>query len=380
MRYLLFLFLSLPVLGKGQNINIKLFSTNNLQEVQFTPIEGKYEFVSNNKIYHRVQQGDTFAIQTKGKKIRILKPNGKNGGSFKHLQIRGVGQNNSFILKPANLELKERSYDDDLYVEELNSYLNIINDVNFEKYIAGVVESEGGSKAHIEYYKTQAILCRTYAMKQYQKHLENGYNLCDGVHCQAYHHKCIYNKDIVKAANETAGLVIVDKDLKVITATFHSNSGGITANSEDVWVSALPYLRSVEDKYSIGQHNYIWEKKIKKSDWEEYLQKNNIVSNKNISYSFYPKGRPVDYSYNGKTIPLKKIRSDWQLKSTFFTVEDSKDFVTLKGKGYGHGVGLAQEGAMNMAKQGFDYHTIINHYYKDVSIMSIRALSFFHVE
>jgi stage II sporulation protein D len=98
-----------------------------------------------------------------------------------------------------------------LHIKLKNEQLLFVNDVNFEKYIAGVVEAEGGPNAPLEYFKTQAILCRTYAMKYYNKHLNEGFNLCDEVHCQAYKGRVSKNEDILKAAIETSGLVIVDQ-------------------------------------------------------------------------------------------------------------------------------------------------------------------------
>jgi len=386
----IFILLLLPLYSTSQNINIKLFSDKTFDEISFTPIVGKYELVANNKVYERMTPGDTLRVKIKGERIKVsdkeefsikmlLSDNWKIR-TFSSIHIRGVGPKNSFFITPSNKNIKGRTYDDDIFAESDGKALKVINDVNFEKYIAGVVESEGGSKAHIEYYKTQAILCRTYAMKSFEKHLNEGFNLCDDVHCQAYKHKCIYNDTIYTAAEQTAGLVIVDKNLNIITATFHSNSGGQTANSEDVWVSALPYLRGVEDEYSIGQHNYLWSKEIPQKDWAKYLEKYGATVNKKLSFSFQQKNRAVDYIYNGTAIPFKKIRTDWKLKSAYMTVEDHGRAILLKGKGYGHGVGLAQEGAMKMADQGFNYKDIIKYYYTDVNIMSIKALNFFKIE
>lgn len=389
MRVIFFLLL-VPLFSVSQNINIKLFSEEIFDEIVFAPVEGKYELVANNKVYERILPGDTLHIKIKGARVRVfdhdewsfkvfLSENWKIK-TFSSIHIRGVGSKNSFYIKPYNYKKAGRLYDDDIFVESSGTALSVINDVNFEKYIAGVVESEGGSKAHVEYYKTQAILCRTYAMKYFQKHLDQGFNLCDDVHCQAYKHKCMYNDTIFFAAEQTAGLVIVDKKLNIITATFHSNSGGQTANSEDVWVSAQPYLRGKEDTYSIGQHNYVWDKEISAGEWGKYLKKYGAVIDKKSSFSFNQRNRAVDYVYNGVSVPFTKIRSDWKLKSAYMSVEDHGHVVLLKGKGYGHGVGLSQEGAMKMADLGFSYKDIINHYYTGVTIMSIRALNFFKIE
>jgi stage II sporulation protein D len=345
---------------------------------------------------------------------------------------------------------QQREYDNDLYISIRNDSFFLINDVNFEKYIAGVVEAEGGSKAHIEYYKAQAILCRTYAAKHYTKHLEEGFNLCDGQHCQAYKGRCKYNLSILDAALQTSGLVVVDSSRNLISATFYANSGGQTANSEDVWITALPYLRAVQDTFSIHGRGYAWEKNIPLASWKTYLSTkgfslephekyvpftldtiwdNNAVENERTLLSFFVKDStsgttvdsletntsdssnmqsfridtiqhkkeqkhfPLDFTFDqterkkyfsfracDTLLPLRTIRSDWKLRSTFFSVRADADTVYLSGRGYGHGVGLSQEGAMRMAECNYTYDQIIKFYFTGVQIMNIRAVNFYRVE
>jgi stage II sporulation protein D len=76
----------------------------------------------------------------------------------------------------------------------------------------------------------------------------------------------------MKAVTDTKGKVVVDDNLNLIDAAFHSNSGGQTANSEDVWGSKLPYLRSVNDTFSTKMPNAKWERKMAKEDWLSYLK------------------------------------------------------------------------------------------------------------
>jgi stage II sporulation protein D len=365
----------------GQNINIRIFSKYTFSEFTFTVDKGKYQLVSNNKVAKRLKKNDSIKLYIKGKKIRVTLFDGKKIGNFKHLQITGVGAENYFSATPKLERHLKRQYDDDLKIFNDTGSIKLINDVNFEKYIGAVVECEGGPSSHIEYYKSQAILCRTYAMRHYQKHMNEGYSLCDDVHCQAYKHRCYYNREIYNAALETAGLVIVDDELKLISATFYSNSGGQTANSEDVWSSALPYLRSQSDPYSVGMRNFRWKKEIALNDWIEYLKKNGAeIKNDKDSFTFKQPQRKKDFRYNTTSIPTKIIRKDWKLKSAFFDISLKGDTIVIDGRGYGHGVGLAQEGAMAMANKGHNYEAIIKQYYMGVNIMSIKALDFFQIE
>lgn len=365
----------------AQNINIKIFGDQTISGFTLTAISGKYELVYNSRVAARIETGDSVVFTAKGKKIRADDGNGNRLGSFKQIQVRGVSGENFFSIRPHGTGSVARTYDDDLQVSQDSGIFNIINDVNFEKYIAAVVECEGGPSAHSEYYKSQAILCRTYAIKYFDKHSGDGFCLCDGVHCQVYKNRCVRNRDIATAALETAGLIVVDNKMEVISATFYSNSGGQTANSEDVWQGAQPYLRAVADPYSKGQHNYSWTKSISVDEWRNYLVSKGIqVPEGSTDFTFSQPVRKPSYVYRSGAIPTKTIRADWGLRSSFFDMTVKGDSLVFDGRGYGHGVGLSQEGAMNMAKQGFKYDQIINQYYQGVNIISVRALNFFQVE
>jgi stage II sporulation protein D len=85
----------------------------------------------------------------------------------------------------------------------------------------------------------------------------------------------------------------------------------------------------------------------------------------------------MDPSYE---IPLKEIRTDWKLKSTFFDIASEGDSLKISGRGFGHGIGLSQEGAMRMAELGFGYVDILHFYYDDVHVIDLRALDFFREE
>ncbi|GAB4281615.1 MAG: hypothetical protein Kow0068_06090 [Marinilabiliales bacterium] len=299
----------------------------------------------------------------------------------KSMRFVCTGKHGYFKIKPVEPDYRPREYDDDLLIYPYNGKIRLINHVYLENYIAGVVESEGGSTAPLEYYKTQAIITRTYTLKHLGKHKDENFDLCDEVHCQAYHGRCNRVLDILEATFDTKGLVIIDTTLSLITATYHSNCGGQTCSSEDVWLTPQSYLKSVIDTFCLSGFNAKWTYTIPLQDWENYLKRygfNLSIGTYNINdYSFKQNERKTYYTFNGDSIPLKTMRSDWKLKSTFFDVIQKGDIIELQGRGYGHGVGLCQEGAMEMARRGYDYQKIINYYYKNIYIVSLKALDFF---
>ena len=207
------------------------------------------------------------------------------------------------------------------------------------------------------------------------KHYKDGYNLCDDVHCQAYRTRCNKYK-ILMAVSLTAGDVIVDKDKRMISASFHSNSGGETINSEDLWNISTSYLKSVKDTFSNGMRNSQWEQKMSVKEWLSFLSDNYKFDSEDTS-----KVKAVlNFEQNNRktflvdSIYLKSIRKDLGLKSAFFGVKKQGDQIIIKGKGYGHGVGLSQEGAVKMVRYGYNAKQILQFYYKDVSLINYEEI------
>ena len=178
---------------------------------------------------------------------------------------------------------------------------------------------------------------------------------------------------IKQGVTETEGMVIVDKNLNLITAAFHSNCGGHTANSGDVWAANLPYLQAVEDTFCRRMPQANWQRKIAKTDWLNYLETKH-------KYPVDDSNRETEYVYGTVRIPYRQIRSDWQLKSAYFSISEQKDSILISGHGYGHGVGLCQEGAIRMAQLGYTCDSIIKFYYKNVEIVHLSVLDFFREE
>ena len=305
-------------------------------------------------------------------------------GKFKTINLVSTDEEKSIKIKVLNPDRKARFYDDDLLISIIeNEGLKLINNTFLDNYIAGVSEAEAGKSAGIEFYKVQSVLARTYALAHLYKHQPEGFNLCDQVHCQAFHGKSTQTP-ILNAVHSTRGEVVVDQDLQLITAAFHSNSGGQTANSEDVWGASTTYLKSVIDTFSLKMPNAYWQKKMPVDEWLNYLKSKhkypvNNQEAKDVALHFKQETRKVNLIYDNIKIPLKNIRTDLKLKSTFFSVELSEDgnSITLNGRGFGHGIGMCQEGAINMTKSGYDYKQVLNFYYQNIHIIHLRELHFF---
>lgn len=305
-------------------------------------------------------------------------------GKFKRIKFSCADQDATFQIKMLLPERKPRLYQDNMLVDVEQGYLMCVNEIELDNYIGGVVQAESGRLSHPEFYKVQTILARTFALAHIQKHALEGFSLCDHTHCQAYFGKPT-ELNIIKSVFETKNKIVVDENLNLIEAAFHSNSGGQTLNSEDVWGSKLSYLRSVNDTFSLKMPNAKWERKIAKDDWLSYLKiKHNYPIDdedaKLLAFNFKQDTRKPFLESNNIKVPLKIVRTDFQLKSTYFSIMPKGDSLIFKGKGFGHGVGMCQEGAMRMAKLGYTYLDILNFYYQNTQLIDLRLLDFFKDE
>ena len=256
-------------------------------------------------------------------------------------------------------------------------FFRIINHVELENYVAGVVDAECGGFANQSYFEVQAIICRTYALYNINKHGKEGYNLCDQVHCQVYKGKT-NNSDILMACYLSNNKVIIDKDSNLISAAFSANCGGQTVNSEDAWTKPHTYLKTVKDSFCIYQKNALWQVRMPATQWLNYLAEKfqypiEDSLKRFAAINFKQPSRKVFFDEENK-IPLKNIRSDFSFKSTWFSITPLGDTLQFQGRGYGHGVGLCQEGALKMCRLQYPYMDIIHYYFKDVEVINLDEL------
>ncbi|PLW92473.1 MAG: hypothetical protein C0592_10490 [Marinilabiliales bacterium] len=358
-------------------LKVRIFSTSTIRDIDFEVFSGKYEVLdSSGKVLGVLEKKEIMQVRCFGS-LMVLTKNGDTLGIEEKVELRSAGFLNIMELTPVRPSINSRVYDDDFILEIIESNtMRIINNVQLEHYVAGVIEAEAGIAKNEEFYKVQAVSTRTFAMKTMYKHEAEGFHLCDQTHCQVYKGRCS-KTEIMIATSKTAGQVMVDDNGELITAVFHSNSGGQTANSEDVWGKALPYLRSVVDSFSVGQRSYYWTKTIGKQEWLDYLKRNfnfptddMLEQKKVLGFS-----QPYRKTYLTNGISLRRIRQDFGLRSTFFSISTEGDVVTFTGRGFGHGVGMSQEGAIRMAKSGYTYDYILKFYYTGVEIMRLEEMN-----
>jgi stage II sporulation protein D len=353
-------------------VKIRLFTNQKPESAVFSVSQGKYELNIYDGPSLNLNKGELLLISKFDDRL-VVKKMGSEGIPCDSVFLSGMTGEDSFSLRSNGKYPVRQYYSGNLQCHPDMETLMFINICGIEPYIAGVVKSEGGSGKSIEYFKTQAVIARTYMYKYFDKHSHDRYNMCDNTHCQAFN-GVTTDTLIVQAAQETEGLVIVGPDSMLIISAFHSNCGGETSPSEDVWLTGQSYLKKVVDPYCLSSRNAKWQKSIPLSDWTGYLKKMGYSGTQgNIGLlNFSQLSRASVYRAGTFTLPLSQIRTDLNLRSSFFSLKVEGDSVVLKGRGYGHGVGLCQEGAMVMASKGFDYKQIIDFYYTGVIISDIK--------
>jgi stage II sporulation protein D len=371
-KLLVSILLSFVFLLLSSQVKVRLFTDFSPSYAIFTASSGQYLISNRSGRSMAAKVGDPVMIARYNNKVFMKE---RNGESFTgdSIEIKGLTGEDYFSLRINNNGPLKRNYSGDLKCFSDMESLLLINTCDVEKYIEGVVKAEGGNGKNEEYFRTQAVIARTYTWKYLNKHIIDRYNLCDDTHCQAFN-GLTHDSIIINAVLHTKGMVITTPDSVLIISAFHSNCGGETSPSEYAWVTAQPYLIRVVDLYCQNSRNAFWERKISLKEWTDFLIKNgytDILSDPSV-YNFNQTIRIPDYTAGSFSMPLRTIRTGLNLKSSFFSVLVEGDSLLLKGRGYGHGVGLCQEGAMAMALKGFTYQQIIDFYFSGVSIMDIK--------
>ncbi len=359
-------------------ILIGLHCQSNYLRCSISPVDGNYQIIAEDNVLFTIAKGQTADITAIGGKVNVFF-SGKNYSGNKKLTWKSENQNASFKAQPAGQKTSNRIYAGELIAFSINGHLQLVNRIDIEDYVAGVIEAESGAGNELEYYKVQAVISRTYALNNRSRHLDSGFEICDGTHCQVYHGKPRREPLAEKATKATEDIVIVDHEINLITAAFHSNCGGNTVNAEVAWSKPVPYLVGRCDTFCVHMPNSHWQKSISREKWNSYIkQKRGSSDLASLSDGgILGDCNPMYHHDENLQIPRRSMRTDLKLRSTQFEIDYQENEVVFTGKGFGHGVGLCQEGAMRMSKLGYSYKDIIHFYYTDVHLIQRHMLWFF---
>ena len=253
-------------------------------------------------------------------------------------------------------------------------YNNEVINIPINDYLIGVVAGEMPASFNEEALKAQAIASRTYLINKLNEN--NQYRMSSTTDDQVYINKIemqekwkdkydYYYEKIKKAVEDTDKIVIKYKG-EPIKSYYYAQSNGYTESSLNVFNNDLDYFVIKETPYDVDN-----EKTITLS-LNEFKEKLNIVDKDIVINNVIrdESNRVSTISINNKTYTGIDIRKILNLRSTDFTINIS-DIVNITTKGYGHGVGMSQYGANNMAKEGYNYKEILEYYYENTYLEEI---------
>jgi len=254
-----------------------------------------------------------------------------------------------------------------------NGGLTAINYVDLEEYLYSVLGAEMDGGWPQEALKSQAVAARTYAL--YKRQRSNGiFDVGDDQTWQVYKGLITESAGTRSAVSATRGQVLIYNG-QAILAAFHSSSGGHTENVEDVWNEPLPYLRGVPD-FDQGTPVFEWTKTFSQADLSKRISGvGNITAMTPQRTSAY--GSILTMKVVGdkgvRVISGEDIAAALGLRSTRFQVNRKSGTTSFQvtGRGFGHGVGLSQWGAYNLARAGYNYQQILAHYYRNTNLAKI---------
>ena len=270
--------------------------------------------------------------------------------------------------------------DEEIEVTIKDSTSNEETKLNLEEYIIGVVAGEMPASFEVDALKAQAIAARSYALSKINT-ATTSYDLLTDVTNQVYitttdmqkkwgsDYEYYYNR-IKDAVLETKDLVM-EYDGEVISAYYFAMSNGYTEDASLVFGETHDYLESVDSTWDENVKNFEVTTTFFKEEFCEKLSLDcSNIAIENIVRS--ATNRVNSITINNQEFKGTKIRSLLNLRSTDFDI-DITDKVTITTKGYGHGVGMSQYGANEMAKKGYTYEEILNYYYKGIDIVKINV-------
>ncbi|HKO30465.1 MAG TPA: SpoIID/LytB domain-containing protein [Nitrospiraceae bacterium] len=257
---------------------------------------------------------------------------------------------------------------------------SVVNRVDLEEYVKGVVPSEVSSTWHPEMLKAQAVAARTYAFYQQMLSATREYDVAATVQDQVYRGKQGIDVGILRAVEETRGLVVTYLDAPIYAA-FSSTAAGLTEDAMNVWSKEYPYLKGVECPFDLASPYYQWKSSFKIDTLEQNLRQ------QGFSVGTIATIAPLAFSRGGRVAKLRVLHSGGELvlrgeelrkavgytiiPSTQFAIESIGRDVVLSGFGAGHAVGMCQWGAKELAELGYPFSTILQYYYPGTELQNM---------
>jgi stage II sporulation protein D len=275
-----------------------------------------------------------------------------------------------------------------LQIQASDGHLLLTAAIPIEDYVAAVLAGESGDFRNDESLKAMAVVVRTYATRFRGQHNGEGFDFCDTTHCQVPLWSSITPR-ITAAVDFTHGETLLFKGAAV-SAFYHQNCGGTIAAGSEAWSSVTePYLRCHPDPYCVTASPLKWESSLAVADMDSALRTAGLSSPAGwtaieiVSRSesgraqrlLLKGGTSLDTPISASSFRFAVNRAlGWnKIRSDLYDLRNDGDHILFSGRGSGHGVGLCQAGAEEMARQGKDYRQILDFYFSGTRLSKTSA-------
>ncbi len=317
---------------------------------------------------YKISQAGTVAVNTH-----------KNG----QVQVGTLIASQPIIIEPVGgttLEMDKNKYTGKFFVLPGKTTFHIVEYVPLEQYLYGVLPYEMHPTWALEALKAQAVAARTYTLKSIEKKSAEPFDLYNDVRSQVYKGGGQVYDSVKKAVDQTRGEVLSYKGALFFTY-YHANCGGGTDHVH-VWNPKAPNIKPLSGnscKFDAHSKSHTFKQDIAKSTAEKFARSQGLKGTlKSIKVAKKTStGRAVDLTLKttagSKTVPCANFRTATGIRSCKLTkITTGASKIHIEGRGYGHGIGMCQDGAHGMAKQNYTYKQILKHYYPGSTLSQVR--------
>lgn len=350
--------------SNGVTVSVRLYALHPQQQIKLTARSGALRWRSCPQC--AANEGEELTLRAAGAQVHV-----ENGGDSGRLFLEG-----QYRIEPRQgLKVSASA---PLQVTAHEGLLTLMVTMPLEDYVAAALEGESASFTHAESLKAMAVVVRSYAVRFRPRHGDQGFDFCDNTHCQNLNFTGL--TAAVRAAVEaTHGELLWYQGLPAATY-YHQNCGGTLAAGEEVWPTVHePYLRTHADPYCTQGAPLPWKAELSReeidktlreqglaapADWTSLTVESRAASGRVLKLAFHSPTKPPQpisasslHFAIGRTFGWNRVRSD------LYQLELAGGSIIFNGRGAGHGVGLCQAGAEEMAREGKSYRQILDFYY-----------------
>lgn len=289
----------------------------------------------------------------------------------------------SLLIEPSGksaLILNGKAYRGTISLHKTDNALTIVNHIEIEDYVKGVIANEMLSSSDEEALKAQAVVIRSFGLYHVLRYKDRLYSI--EANKIVYKGKDSENSKTNKAVEDTRGEIVYYNDSLLLTH-FCASCGGYTEYAGNVWEAPFIFPKPVPCPYCRNSNKYDWSKTLSKTFIQQRLRKYGIQVDEIKTIQPYRKstfgGRIthliIRYGVRTTIVKINDLRMALgpdTIRSGFLNIDNQSENITFTGKGWGHGVGLCQNGAVSMANLGYSYEAILSYYYPGSRLKRIK--------